>query len=149
MYDKNLLLHQVLKIVHFSVPIPNSEFVLCRMNINIPENFGNNTVIHTTLTHVWKSDIKFLVTERSNQALTLTTYCYLDYASYQNKGFRPVYGFFGVIAELNIRTKFSLDRISFPTKFSLDRISFPTPEVIFLQRNRILVRRKFLPEKII
>ena len=61
MYDKNLLLHQVLKIVHFSIPIPNSEFVLCRMNINIPENFGKNTVIHTTLTHVWKNDIKFLL----------------------------------------------------------------------------------------
>ena len=87
--------------------------------------------------------------ERSNQALTLSTYCYLDYASYQNKSFRPIYGFFGVIAELNIGTKFSLDKISFPAKFSLDRISFPTPEVIFFQRDKILVRRKFLPEKII
>lgn len=37
--------------------------------------------------------------ERSNQALTLSTYCYLDYASYQNQSFRPIYGFFGVIAE--------------------------------------------------
>lgn len=144
MYDKNLLLHQVLKIVHFSIPIPNSEFVLCRMNINIPENFGNNTVIHTTLTHVWKSDIKFLLRTFKSSFnvinILLSWLCFISEQEFPANLW---------LLWSNSWTKFSLDKISFPAKFSLDRISFPTPEVIFFQRDKILVRRKFLPEKII
>lgn len=148
MYDKNLLLHQVLKIVHFSIPIPNSEFVLCRMNINIPENFGNNTVIHTTLTHVWKSDIKFLLRTFKSSFnvinILLSWLCFISeqefpanlwllWSNSWTKHWNKIF----------TRQNFLSGKIFTGQNFLL------IPEVIFFQRDKILVRRKFLPEKII